>query len=100
MLMLVCPQKLLAGCLPKLIQLSELRTLTVFIHSNVPDERTRAWEKEQCSYLRRMGCPDLVSVSFNALITLTRHPEDEAIWKPSGPGMGMHTRWRIHGGDG
>ncbi|KIM28625.1 hypothetical protein M408DRAFT_308028 [Serendipita vermifera MAFF 305830] len=72
--------------LAKFSQLPELRTLEFPVLIHVPSPSTMAWEMEKCQSLRKDGLKSLVSVSFSAFLTWTRHPEDEVIWRPSGPG--------------
>ena len=71
----------------KLAQLPELRTVELPTLTHVPTVRTLKWEIERCQELRRMGSKYLVSVSFSTLLSWTRHPEDDTLWRPSGPGM-------------
>lgn len=71
----------------KLACLSELRTLEFPALGHVPSPRTMVWEMERCQELREAGLKSLVYVSFSKLLKWNRHPEDETLWRPSGPGM-------------
>ncbi|KIM28624.1 hypothetical protein M408DRAFT_23668 [Serendipita vermifera MAFF 305830] len=80
-------QEAFTAYLTKFARFPELRTLVFPTLAHVPTPRTMAWEIERCQELREAGSKSLVSISFSALLTWTRHPDDETLWRPSGPGM-------------